>query len=100
VAIFQCQKTDVKLSKILIQLQIQNYLKFFAMYLPGGCLCYDALRVHYILGKLYALILSIPTYCSKQLVKLLSVDDDLTEIPQCIKVYLFLKHIREVLKVQ
>jgi len=39
--------------KILIHLQIQNYLKFFTMYRPGGCLCYHALRVYYTLEKLY-----------------------------------------------
>jgi len=45
VANFQSQETDVKFLKILIHLQIQNYLKFFSMYLPHGCLCYHALRV-------------------------------------------------------
>jgi len=32
----QSQQTDVKLSNMLIHLQIQNYLKFFIIYLPGG----------------------------------------------------------------
>jgi len=33
-------------------------MKFFIMYPPGGCLCYHALRGYYILGKLFALILT------------------------------------------
>ena len=45
-------------------------------------------------------LLSRPADCSRQLIKLLSIDDDLTKIPQCIKVYLlFLQHIMEILKV-
>jgi len=38
-AIFESQQTDVKLLKILIYMQIANYLQLFTMYLPGGCLC-------------------------------------------------------------
>lgn len=43
--------------------------------------------------------LSRPTDCSKQLYKLLSIDDDSTEIPQIIEIYLmFSQHVMEVFK--
>ena len=51
--------------------------------------------------KTYMLLfVSRPTDCSKLFIKLLSPDDDLTKIPQCIKVYLlFLQHMMEIFKV-
>ena len=65
------------------------------MYLQGGYLCTHASEESYVLGKL-SYFLSRPAECSKQLIKLLMIDNESTEDPRLIEMYLiFSQHIME-----
>ena len=72
-------------------------MKFCVMYLLGGYLCTHASKDSYFLGSSY--FLSRPADCSKQLLKLLIIDKESTEIPRLIEMYLlFSQHVMEMVK--